>query len=78
MNNIDVISINELIENIKDNNKEVIILGEATSLYKEDIKNINNINIAPNSHSTSLPFFKTAAEVSSQLVSIAKVIMSFI
>lgn len=50
---INVISIDELIENAKNGPEEVILLGEAISLYKEKIENAKNINIAPSSNNIS-------------------------
>ena len=53
IDDINVISIDELIENIKNKSEEVILLGEAVSLYKENIKDVNNIKIAPKPNNIS-------------------------
>jgi tRNA threonylcarbamoyl adenosine modification protein YeaZ len=53
LGDINVISIDELVENIKNGSDEVIFLGEAVNLYKETFENIKNINIAPSSHNIS-------------------------
>ncbi|HSQ34040.1 MAG TPA: tRNA (adenosine(37)-N6)-threonylcarbamoyltransferase complex dimerization subunit type 1 TsaB, partial [Peptostreptococcaceae bacterium] len=53
LGDINVISIDELVENIKNGSDEVVLLGEAVNLYKETFENTKNINMAPSSHNIS-------------------------
>jgi tRNA threonylcarbamoyl adenosine modification protein YeaZ len=53
IDDINVVSIDELVENIKNGAEEVILLGEAVNLYKENFENIKNINISSKSHNIS-------------------------